>query len=98
MAIGVRMALGSLMSLVFGRKRLAASMLRLAETLNHPNQIRSRNGQAFPLPSTSTERWLLHLRHDMIVTAKRGRDLLRTGTYDGVRINFRRCLGMSSAW
>jgi hypothetical protein len=33
------------------RKWLAASMLRLAKTLNHPNQIRGQNGQAFPLPS-----------------------------------------------
>jgi hypothetical protein len=51
MAGGVRMALGSLMLLVFRRNWLAASMLRLAETLNYPNQIRGRDGQAFPLPS-----------------------------------------------
>jgi hypothetical protein len=53
MAGGVRMALGSLMLLVFRRNWLAASMLRLAETLNYPNQIRGRDGQAFPLPSES---------------------------------------------
>jgi hypothetical protein len=51
MAGGVRMALGSLDSLAFQRNRLAASMLWFAETLNHPNQIRGRDGQAFPLPS-----------------------------------------------
>ena len=51
MAGGVRMALGSLILLVFRRNWLAASMLRLAETLNYPNQIRGRDGQAFPLPS-----------------------------------------------
>jgi hypothetical protein len=51
MAGGVGMALGSLMSLVFRREWLAASMLRLAKTLNHPNQIRGQDGQAFPLPS-----------------------------------------------
>jgi hypothetical protein len=51
MAGGVRMALGSLDSLAFQRNRLAASMLWFAETLNHPNQIRGWDGQAFPLPS-----------------------------------------------
>jgi hypothetical protein len=51
MAGGVRMALGSLMLLVFRRNWLAASMLRLAETLNYPSQIRGRDGQAFPLSS-----------------------------------------------
>jgi hypothetical protein len=58
MAGGVRMALGSLMSLVFRRKRLAASILRLAETPNHTNQIRGRDGQTFPLPSK-----LRHIRN-----------------------------------
>jgi hypothetical protein len=47
----VRMALGSLMSFVFRRKRLAASMSQFAETLNYPKHIRGRDGQAFPLPS-----------------------------------------------
>jgi hypothetical protein len=36
---------------VFPQKWLAASMLRFAETLNYPNNIRRRDGQAFPLPS-----------------------------------------------
>ena len=51
MAGGMRMALGSLISLVFRRKPLAVSRLRFAETLSHPNHIRGRDGQAFPLPS-----------------------------------------------
>jgi hypothetical protein len=58
MAGGVRMALGSLMLLVFRRDWLAASMLRRAETLNYPNQLRGRDGQAFPLPSK-----LRHIRN-----------------------------------
>ena len=48
---GVRMALRPLISLMFRRERLPDAMSRFAETLNHPNHIRGRDGQAFPLPS-----------------------------------------------
>jgi hypothetical protein len=53
---GVRMALRSLISLTFRRKRLAATLLLFAETLNHTNHIRGADGQrggAWVRPTTS---------------------------------------------
>jgi hypothetical protein len=48
------MALGSLISLEFFLKWLVGVILRIAENLNHPSQIRGPDGQAFTLPSKPT--------------------------------------------
>jgi hypothetical protein len=47
----VRMALRSLISLGFQRKRLAGTIRWSAQNLNYPTHIRGQDGQAFPLPS-----------------------------------------------
>ena len=51
MAGSVRMTFGTLISLVFRRKRLAIMFRWFARNHNHPNHIRRPDGQAFPLPS-----------------------------------------------
>jgi hypothetical protein len=45
------MALCSLISLAFREKRLAGPPWQLAENINHLNDIRGPDGQAFPLQS-----------------------------------------------